>query len=434
VYGFSSPFRVPLSLTVYTQDIKITTRWENDTTYRVEFDDEWLKNDDWMLPVYEVDVIDPGTTIIELSRLRIQITDEIISRLKDHLAATYAKFLSDKRVNIKIGSDQLQPITFEAWAYPPKYQPRKYVGKIPAEDGGSIKVEVLAGLSKVSSPAGGEYGVYFYCNDRLVARALKTYEVGFTKGLAGQPHPSVSLTRVIISLNGPVQFMPWNSSKSEINTNHNTFIALRRWLVEVVKDYASLSRRLEGTWPQSVFKYTSGEIKEVKINDFPSAKKSYLPPLPKSKLRYADLCRIFNRQIASSKPWTTGLYESIIAADLISGQRLEQRNRITLIILDSSLEIAFKEYLVNEAKHHYSDIDLLRLFRNRKDVVDEVEKSVSLNDVRKKIDYYYGLRCKLIHERASAGITDTEINDYRHVVESVMKRLFGLRFSLEDLA
>jgi hypothetical protein len=31
--------------------------------------------------------------------------------------------------------------------------------------------------------------VYFYCNDRLVARALKSFDVGFMKGYAGLPHP-----------------------------------------------------------------------------------------------------------------------------------------------------------------------------------------------------------------------------------------------------
>ena len=32
--------------------------------------------------------------------------------------------------------------------------------------------------------------------------------------------------------------MPWNSSKSDINTKHEVFIALHNWLLEVVKGYA----------------------------------------------------------------------------------------------------------------------------------------------------------------------------------------------------
>ena len=92
------------------------------------------------------------------------------------------------------------------------------------------------------------------------------------------------------------------------------------------------------------------------------------------------------------------------------------------------MEIAFKDYLVNESGHRYSDADLIRLFKNRKDVLDEVDKYKPLAKWRAKIDFYYGLRCKLIHERSSAGITDQQVSDYREVVEELLKRLFGLRF------
>jgi hypothetical protein len=37
------------------QDIKITTRHLSEPTYQVDFDDQWLADDDCMLPVYEVD-------------------------------------------------------------------------------------------------------------------------------------------------------------------------------------------------------------------------------------------------------------------------------------------------------------------------------------------------------------------------------------------
>ncbi|GLQ83068.1 hypothetical protein GCM10007881_65910 [Mesorhizobium huakuii] len=44
-----------------------------------------------------------------------------------------------------------------------------------------------------------------------------------------------------------------------------------------------------------------------------------------------------------------------------------------------------------------------------------------------KIDHYYMLRNSLIHERATQQITDTQINDYRKVIEKVLNLLFGLR-------
>lgn len=306
------------------QDIRIKTRRAKQDTFQVDLDDDWLKDDDWILPVYLVDNISPGTTVVKLQSLRSELTEHAINKLKDHLSTTYAVFLGNKSVSISLNGEKLLPQFFENWAYPPDFPPHKYVGTLKTDDNRDVRVEAVAGLTKESSPAAGEYGVYFYCNDRLVARALKTFEVGFTKGLAGLPHPKVSLTRILISLNGDARSMLWNSSKSDINTKHDVFLALHDWLVQVVKGYASLSRIWMGDWPNKVFRYKTGTMKVVKIADFPSVRKSFLPPLPKSRPRYGDVITQKNKQICKKKPWTKGLYEGVIAADMIVKQRLEQ--------------------------------------------------------------------------------------------------------------
>lgn len=324
------------------QDISITTRYRGEKTHQVDFDEKWIEDPEWRLPVYQVDDIKNGTTIVELTKLRSVVTDEAIEQLREHLRATYAKFLTNPKISIKLNGEALDPLFFEDWSYPPSFCPRRYRGALKTEDGPVVRVEVVAGLTSESSPAAGEYGVYFYCNDRLVARALKTFEVGFTKGLAGAPHPKVSLTRVLVFLNGEATAMPWNSSKSDVSTKHEVFLALHNWLVQVVKGYASLSRIWMGEWPEKVFKYQTGEIEDVDIRDFPTAQKSFLPPMPKSRPRYGDVIEQRNKVVVSSKPWTKGLYEGVIAADLIAKQRLEQKNRIALIVLDSTLEIALR--------------------------------------------------------------------------------------------
>jgi Histidine kinase-, DNA gyrase B-, and HSP90-like ATPase len=410
------------------QDVRISTRFHREKTHQIAFDDLWLDDPSWELPVYEVSEIPEGRTIVELQKLRLPITDERITHLKDHLRTTYAKFLVTQGITLKLNGEILSSLFFENWAYPPKYSPRRYTGKLTAEYG-EVRVEALAGLIRESSPAAGEYGVYFYCNDRLIARALKTFDVGFTKGLAGLPHPKVSLTRVLVSLKGDARDMPWNSSKSDISTKHPVFLALHDWLVQVVKGYATLSRIWMGQWPDKVFKYGTGAITEVQIDDFPAVAKSFLPPLPKSRPRYGEIVTQKNKRIAKRKPWTTGLYEGIIAADLILKQRLEQKNRIALIVLDSTLEIAFKEYLVNESSSTYSDSKLLSIFGNRSAVHDEIKKYVKIKaDTWKKIDHYYRLRCKFVHEKATVGINEHQIVDFREVVESILRKLYKLRF------
>ena len=412
------------------QDIKVTTRFSNEKTYQIDFDEKWLEDDDnWELDVYEVDDISKGTTIVELQRLRFHIDDSLILHLREHLSATYALFLKSKAIHLKLNTGSIIARFFENWAYPPSYAPTKYHGILTTEDGREVRVQAVAGLTRESSPASGEYGVYFYCNNRLIVKGLKTFEVGFEKGQAGLPHPKVSLTRVLVFLNGDARSMPWNSSKSDISTKHEVFIALHDWLVQTVKDYASLSRIWMGDWPKKVFRYTSGTMREVHVSDFPAVKKSFLPPLPKSRPRYGDVIAQKNRNVAKRKPWTRGLYEGVIAADLIFKQQLEQKNRIAFIVLDSTLEIAFKDYLVNESGTAYSDRRLLEIFGSRATVHTEIKKYVTFKaDVWKKIEHFYQLRCKFVHEKATVGINDRQINDFREVVESVLKKLFKLRF------
>ena len=411
------------------QDIRIKTRRSAESTFQIEFDDSWLADDSWELPIYEVDDIPEGTTIVALQRLRILVTDEVITNLKEHLGTTYARFLEDNRVVISVNGEAVSQHFFENWAYPPNFSPRRYLGTLQTQDNRQVRVEALAGLTRESSPAAGEYGVYFYCNDRLVVRALKSFDVGFTKGVAGLPHPKVSLTRVLVFLNGDAKYMPWNSSKSDINTRHEVFIALHNWLMQVVKDYASLSRIWMGDWTDKVFRYTIGTIEEVQVDDFPGVRKSYLPPLPKSRPRYGDVVAGSNKAVAARKPWTIGLYEGVIAADLISKQRLQQRNRIALIVLDSTLEVAFKEYLVNESGTRYSEKRLLEIFSNRVSVHDEIKNYVKLKATTwNKIEHYYHLRCKFVHERATVGIDDRALADFRRVVEDVLTKLYKLTF------
>lgn len=412
------------------QEIKIKTRHKKHTTFEIDIDDTWLENDDWELPVYECDNIREGTTVIELQRLRVHVSEESTAQLTHHLAATYAKFLTNNKVHILVNDKILSPHFFENWAYPPQYEPSRYTGSLNI-DNRTIAVEAIAGLTMESSPAAGEYGVYFYCNGRLVARALKTFDVGFTKGFAGLPHPKISLTRVIVSLKGDARSMPWNSSKSDISTKHEVFLAIHDWLVEVVKDYAALSRIWMGDWPDKVFKYAEGKIKEVAVENFPIVKKSFLPPLPKSRPRYGDVVTHANKAIASEKPWTKGLYEGVIAADLISKQRLEQKNRIALIVLDSTLEIAFKEFLVNESGKYFDDTTLHKTFQKRHLVHDEIKSCNTVTikpETWRKVEHYYRFRCELVHKKATVGITDSQIQDFRSVVEGILKKLYKLKF------
>jgi hypothetical protein len=86
--------------------------------------------------------------------------------------------------------------------------------------------------------------------------------------------------------------------------------------------------------------------------------------------------------------------------------------------------------LVNDSGTYYSDAQLLALFGKRYLVQQEIQKYLTIDAAMwKKIGYFNSLRNKLIHERATVGLDDRQISDYRGVVEDVLKRLFKLKLA-----
>ncbi len=418
-----------------SQDVTIRTRDGEKDTFEVRLDDAWLRRETWNLSYSRVEDIPPGETHVLLSRLRSPISKDTEGQLRDHLGATYARFVTTASFSIVLNGKPIMPIAFENWAFPPDYQPKGYAKELDVPGEKSVSLEMTVGLTRESSPAGGEYGVYLYCNDRLVCRGLKTYEVGFAKGLIGSPHPLISIVRAIVSLRGPAKLMPWNSTKSGINSQSKVFQLLHPLLVPVLKTYASVSRALSsspGGWPENVFKYESGELASIELDGDLTVPDLRLPKAPRSRHSYLERIEKANESVVGLKPWARGLHEGVVAASIIFGKPLEEKNRIALIILDSTLEIGFKEYLVNEVAGGISDQRLEQLFSNRARVEQEVRNHVSISQRdASKVRYYYNLRCDLIHRKASITISDEDVKEYHRIVTRLLSKMFGLRFDLD---
>mgnify|MGYP007022303895 CR=1 FL=1 len=83
----------------------------------------------------------------------------------------------------------------------------------------------------------------------------------------------------------------------------------------------------------------------------------------------------------------------------------------------------------NEIK---SDDSLQKMFKDRNKVHEQVRQDtyrlISAGDWQ-SIDYYYKVRCDLIHRKASASITDIDLDNYRKVVIKVLEKLFNLNLS-----
>ncbi len=116
------------------------------------------------------------------------------------------------------------------------------------------------------------------------------------------------------------------------------------------------------------------------------------------------------------------------AVDIIVRQRLETRARIALLLLDSNFEIALKEFIVHKPEL-FPNVNLKKLFENRNDVIKLVAEKVTMeSELRGKARHYYDLRNKLIHERATVDVLDSDIENYAKTIKKFLKRLFGLYF------
>jgi|TARA_R110000782_G_scaffold270485_1_gene371950 hypothetical protein len=419
-----------------SKQIKIYTRHSNENTLLVEIDDNWVKDlDNWLLPAFQVDNIDESTTQIELSILREKIEEENHEELLEHFGATYALFLEAGGMKIIINNEKIIPKTFDNWSYPPGYEPQEGTGPIKIKDRENIQVSIIGGLTKShkeGDSSNEEYGVYFYCNDRLIARAYKGDEVGFnTPFKIGKPHPSLSIARVIVKLKGEVEFMPWNSSKSVIDFKHKTFQEISAHIRNMLIAYASMSRNFEGQWPEKVFQYKTGTIKKEVLTEISREIRIHTPEISRSpkQPKYIDQIKRNNKDLAILKPWVRGHYEAIIIVEEVSKINVSQNNRANLLILDSTLEIAFKDYLINESNVFYPPNTLETIMKARHKVHDEIKKYISFKKgTWEKVKYFYNLRCDLVHKRISADIKDEDLENFRDLVEYMLKKMFRLNF------
>jgi hypothetical protein len=177
-----------------------------------------------------------------------------------------------------------------------------------------------------------------------------------------------------------------------------------------------------------VFPFKTGHIITEKLDTITTIPKNYSPSPPPSKQKWHQKACSGNASVVKDKPWAEGLLNSIVAVDLFyKNNSLRQKNRICLIILDSTVEIAYKEYLVKEQS--IGATKFKNICENRADVEIEVLKTLSINATTlKKINHYYKLRCGLIHQMATQSVDDQDIEDYRSIVEKLLHDMFGLNF------
>ena len=414
--------------------VEIRTRQGNGKSLAIDLNNEWIESPDWDLDIYEIPDIDPGTTIVDITKVRQGFGDEDVAAIEAHLGATYAWFI-ERGCAIQLNGCSVSPTTFDVWAYPPDFPPRQAKFKVEPVQGRFLDVTLSGGLIHDRDPEQDNYGVYFYCNHRLIVKELRVRDVGyFVSAEAGVPHPDASLCRVIVEFYGSAELMPWNSSKSAVNYGHPAFAQIRTRVIDFTSYYSGLSRRRKYHWPDAVFAHDVGDMEEVEAATALSPRKKVLPKLPRSRNpTHIEVLRERNKERLAEQPWILGLVEAMGFVDLLGRQKYETRNRAALIHLDSNFEIALKEYIVHRRdlfpQREYPDTRLVHLFRERTTVINEIQTHAGFPPALiDKVNHYYNLRNVLVHQRASVLITDAEVEDYRKTVEHVLTELFGVDF------
>ena len=414
--------------------VEIRTRHATGKSIAIDLTNEWVESPNWDLDFYEVPDISPGTTIVVITKVRQPFDQRDVEFVRRHLAETYGWFIG-QGCAIQFNGEVLSPVKFDAWAYPPDYRPRQAQFDIEPAPGHRLDVTLTAGLILDRNPETDNYGVYFYCNNRLIMKEVKVREVGyFVSAEAGVPHPDASLCRVIVKFQGPPELMPWNSSKSAINFGDPAYSQIRHRVIDFASYFTGLSRRLKDDWHRKVFRYSSGSIQTVDSKDASSTRKKILPKLPRSRNpSYIVLLREHNKRRINDQPWLLGLVEAMGFVDILRRQKYETSNRLALILLDSNFEIALKEYIVHREDlfppHKYTNAQLVQLFRNRTNVIKEVQAHTKFPiKLIRKVNHYYASRNALIHERATGLITDEQVEDYRETIERVLTKLFRIQF------
>ena len=414
--------------------VEIRTRHATGKSIAIDLTKEWVESPNWDLDIFEVPDITPDTTIVEITKVRQPFSPSDVESVRRHLAETYSWFI-EQGCTIELNGEVLSPVKFDAWAYPPDYPPREAQFKIEPAPGRHLDVTLTAGLVLDRNPEADNYGVYFYCNNRLIVKEVKVRDVGyFVSAEAGVPHPDASLCRVLVQFQGSPELMPWNSSKSAINFGDPAYAQIRQRVIDFASYYTGLSRRLKHDWDHAVFSHSSGNIQTVDPEEATSTRKKILPKLPRSRNpSHIVLLKEHNKKRINEQPWLLGLVEAMGFVDMLRRQKYETSNRLALILLDSNFEIALKEFIVHREDlfppYKHTNAQLAQLFRNRTDVITAVQAHAKFpKKLIRKVNHYYALRNVLIHERASGLITDEQVEDYRETIERVLTKLFGIRF------
>jgi len=411
------------SVVALARSIRITTCPNQNSAFRVEYGDDWLASLSWEIPCYELPPQDEGHTVVILNNLRQIVTNDHINELKQHLSETYGNFLNDEKFEILVNQESIRSIIFSDWSYHPEFAPKEFLGEIETPDG-KISYSIIGGLISEPAYSSGEYGAYFYCNDRLIEKAIRSAEVGFRRGEAGVPHHSHSIFRSIISLHGPAKFMPWNSSKSALNYAHEIFGKLQGSIIDITKAYATLSKKLQPQWDDEVFPHKTGNVAKYKLESNQKIVASHLPKPPALRPSFTQELASCNKEIIDAEPWKEKYTDGIIAIENLLKQKIKHKKLFFVLFANSLLNLALQDYQTR-IKKETSKIPDSTKSAVTIDILEQIPAHImsSLRDL---------VRHQIIEPDVSLALTNDTVQNYITALQYLFWKLFKIRIPSRD--
>jgi len=123
-------------------------------------------------------------------------------------------------------------------------------------------------------------------------------------------------------------------------------------------------------------------------------------------------------------PWLLGIIEALKCVALIRSSKLSSRNRLSQIILDSTLEVSLRQYLQNVKKITLDPKE----HRPRLRLFEIAKKNINMPlEVWDHLDYYWNTRNPQYHQDANISVPDTVYQEFAELVCYMLDRLFDMK-------
>lgn len=227
--------------------IIISTRKHGSIGFVLEVDEDWFKRDKgedkWTIEYREDATLEEGATTITVVNLKVLSDPYSITTIRRYVTRTYRDEIKDETLAIEFNGERISIFPDIPWAKSQYAPPARYTTNIPVPDSDrQLHAEITAGV--MAEP--GEdytYGIDFVGNKRVILQNNLDARMAFVKGKLGHPHPTINRFKAVVRVSGDSRDIPWNSAKSDVNTNHPTYVPIVDLVGQVSRQYVSFLRK-----------------------------------------------------------------------------------------------------------------------------------------------------------------------------------------------